>query len=90
MILYLYLGPGQNQYAFLKALRILRALRPLRVIARNPNLKLVVNTLFAAIPQLRTLVVMAALFFLILGLFALYYFKGGYYLCDGLDPIDTR
>jgi voltage-dependent calcium channel T type alpha-1G len=47
LLLYLYLGPGQNQYAFLKALRILRALRPLRVIARNPNLKLVVNTLFA-------------------------------------------
>merc|ERR1719375_835036 len=30
----------------LKTLRILRAFRPLRVISRNENLKLVVNTIF--------------------------------------------
>ena len=36
----------------LRALRALRALRPLRMISRYEGLKLVVNALFRAIPEL--------------------------------------
>ena len=75
-----------NDISFLKTLRILRALRPLRVIARNPNLKLVVNTIFASLPQLRTLMVLMILFFLIVGLVALNYLKGAFSMCsDGYN-----
>ncbi|CAD7929325.1 unnamed protein product [Amoebophrya sp. A120] len=75
-------GAG-GDISFLKTLRILRALRPLRVIARNPNLKLVVNTIFASLPQLRTLMVLMMLFFLIVGLVALNYLKGAFSMCTG-------
>jgi len=37
----------------MKTLRILRALRPLRVISRNDNLKVVVQTIFASVPASR-------------------------------------
>eukprot|EP00392_Amoebophrya_sp_AT5.2_P008189 g8208.t1 len=84
-------GDSGNDISFLKTLRILRALRPLRVIARNPNLKLVVNTIFASLPQLRTLMVLMILFFLIVGLVALNYLKGAFSMCsDGHLVLDTR
>merc|ERR1719359_158986 len=80
---------GMN-LAVMKTLRILRALRPLRLISRNKNLKLVVNTLFKSVPELCNLLIVGALFFLIFGLFSLGYFKGGFYMCqvageDGLE-----
>merc|ERR1719253_663873 len=73
---------------FLKTLRVLRALRPLRVISRNPNLKLVVNTLFQSVPELCNLLVVAGLFFLIFGLFSVAYFQGGFFTCQVVDGGD--
>ncbi|KAF4672946.1 hypothetical protein FOL47_011216 [Perkinsus chesapeaki] len=70
----------------LKTLRMLRALRPLRVISRNPNLRLVVNTLFKSMPELCNLLIVGGLFFLIFGLFGLSYFKGKFYTCQVGDP----
>merc|ERR1719487_1946351 len=75
------LGIGR-EYAAMKTLRVLRALRPLRVISRSPNLKLVVNTLFQSVPELCNLLVVAGLFFLIFGLFSVASFKGGFYTCQ--------
>eukprot|EP00438_Fugacium_kawagutii_P004120 Skav212872 [mRNA] locus=scaffold151:89082:92823:- [translate_table: standard] len=48
---------SSSQTGFLKTLRILRAFRPLRVISRNENLKIVVTTIFASMPPLLTLVI---------------------------------
>ena len=44
------LACGDTDLSILKIARILRALRPLRLIGRNPNLKLVVSTLLKARP----------------------------------------
>merc|ERR1712226_475589 len=63
----------------LKVLRIARILRPLRVIARNDNLKIVVRTIGHALPELRNLVVFSCLFFLIFGLLGVSQFKGQFY-----------
>ncbi|CAE7836442.1 unnamed protein product, partial [Symbiodinium necroappetens] len=67
---------------FLKTLRILRAFRPLRVISRNENLKVVVQTIFASMPHLLTLVIVAMLFLLIFALFGLSYLNGTFLMCD--------
>jgi hypothetical protein len=75
---------GGDSIQFLRVLRVLRAFRPLRVIARNENLKIVINTLFSSLPQLQTLLVLAGLFYLILGLFTTYYFKGTFHTCEDL------
>lgn len=73
---------SSSQTGFLKTLRILRAFRPLRVISRNENLKIVVTTIFASMPPLLTLVIVAMLFLLIFALFALSYLSGTFYTCD--------
>ncbi|EEQ98801.1 Voltage-dependent L-type calcium channel, putative, partial [Perkinsus marinus ATCC 50983] len=74
--------PMLPDVSVLKTLRMLRALRPLRVISRNPNLRLVVNTLFRILPELCNLLIVGGLFFLIFGLFGLSYFKGKFYTCQ--------
>eukprot|EP00929_Paragymnodinium_shiwhaense_P090912 TRINITY_DN50994_c0_g1_i1.p1 TRINITY_DN50994_c0_g1~~TRINITY_DN50994_c0_g1_i1.p1 ORF type:complete len:1913 (-),score=432.16 TRINITY_DN50994_c0_g1_i1:94-5832(-) len=68
--------------AFLKTLRILRAFRPLRVISRNENLKVVVQTVFLAIPDLGTLVFVAMLFLLMFALISIMYWRGAFYACS--------
>eukprot|EP00927_Polykrikos_kofoidii_P085372 TRINITY_DN9275_c0_g3_i1.p1 TRINITY_DN9275_c0_g3~~TRINITY_DN9275_c0_g3_i1.p1 ORF type:complete len:1882 (-),score=349.70 TRINITY_DN9275_c0_g3_i1:200-5845(-) len=73
-------GPG-----FLKTLRILRAFRPLRVISRNENLKVVVATVFSAIPDLGTLVFVSALFLLIFALIFIMYLAGTFKQCSDAD-----
>jgi len=82
-IMGLITGPGGG--GFLKTLRILRALRPLRVISRNPNLKVVVQTIFASLPALMTLVIVCAVFLLIFALFGLSYLAGTFFSCDTGD-----
>merc|ERR1719421_1664432 len=72
---------ADTDLSILKIARILRALRPLRLIGRNPNLKLVVSTLLKAIPELANLIVVGLLFFLIFGLMAVSSFKGTFHGC---------
>ncbi|CAD7968728.1 unnamed protein product [Amoebophrya sp. A120] len=77
--------------SFLKVLRLFRTLRPLRMISRNPNLKLVVTTLFKSFPQLVTLCVFGGFILLLFGVFATSYLKGALSECkgeDGADPME--
>jgi len=77
-----YLGTASGSIlAAVKTIRILRALRPLRLINRNPNLKLVVDTLLGALPALGIFVCVCVIFFLLFGMFAVSRFKGGFWQC---------
>jgi hypothetical protein len=67
---------------FLKTLRILRAFRPLRVISRNENLKVVVTTIFLSLPELAMYLTVFMLFLLILALLFLAYLNGLFYACS--------
>jgi len=77
------LVPGSSK--ILKTLRIMRAFRPLRIVSRNENLKIVVQTMFGAMPDLVTLIVVSMLFLLIFALFALENLKGRFYYCEPGD-----
>ena len=68
--------------SFIKALRILRVLRPLRVISRNEGLKVAVQCLFNAIPGIVNVLVIEMLFFMLFGIFGTNYFKGTFFYCD--------
>ena len=59
------LGFSSSSLSALRSLRVMRALRPLRLISRYPNLKLVVNSLIAAIPRVRNVAVVNFLFIFI-------------------------
>lgn len=64
-----------------KILRCFRALRPLKVINKNEQLKIIVNTLFQIVPQLGKVI---GLLFMIILLFAsllMQVFKGEFYHC---------
>jgi len=80
--------PMPGEVRVFKTMRVLRALRPLRVISRNQNMKLVVNTLFLSIPELCNLLVVAFLFLLIFGLFSVAYFNGTFYRCTTVSGGD--
>lgn len=67
----------------LRSLRALRGLRPLRVINRAPGLKIVVNAMFASIPDVMNVAAVCFLFFLIFSIFGVNYFKGTLRSCHG-------
>ena len=67
----------------LRSLRTLRALRPLRMISRAPALKLVVNSMFRALPAIANVSLVCILFFLIFAIVAINSFKGRFNACGG-------
>lgn len=74
---------GNSQLKSFRSLRTFRALRPLRMISRNPGLKLVVNSLFASLPQILNVMMVCLLFFTIFSIIGVNYFKGRFYSCQG-------
>uniref|UniRef100_K3WQ22 Ion transport domain-containing protein n=1 Tax=Globisporangium ultimum (strain ATCC 200006 / CBS 805.95 / DAOM BR144) TaxID=431595 RepID=K3WQ22_GLOUD len=82
------LSEGSTRFKFVKTLRTFRALRPLRMINRNPGLKLVVSSLIASIPQILNVIVVCLLVFTIFSILAVNNLKGKLYSCQG-DVFDA-
>lgn len=81
--------------SFIKAVRALRCLRPLRVISHLPKLRLCVRALFAALPPTLHVVAVSLLFYLIFAVFGVQVFGGKFYQCEdreghvlALDRVD--
>lgn len=72
--------------------RLLRSLRPLRVINRAPGLKLVVQTLLSSLRPIGNIVLICFTFFIIFGILGVQLFKGTFYHCIGpnLTGIETH
>ena len=77
-----------NSLGFLKTLRILRVLRPLRLINRNEGLKIAVQSLINAVPEIMNIMVVLLFVHFIFGVFATQYLKGEFYSCanGNIDP----
>ena len=67
---------GGSALKSLRSLRALRALRPLRVIKRAPGLRLVVNSLFMALPAISQVGMVTLLFMMILAILGQQFFMG--------------
>ena len=63
---------------WVRALRTMRVLRPLRVISRVPELKVVVNALFRSLPGLGNVFLVSLLFWLIFGILGMQLFLGAF------------
>ncbi|XP_076312220.1 voltage-dependent T-type calcium channel subunit alpha-1G-like [Tachypleus tridentatus] len=72
-------------FAILRVFRLLRSLRPLRVINRAPGLKLVVQTLLSSLRPIGNIVLICCTFFIIFGILGVQLFKGKLFYCDGPD-----
>lgn len=66
---------------FLRGFRALRALRPLRMVSKNEGMKIVVNSLLTAIPNLLNVMLISLLFFLVFGILGVQLFKGAMGSC---------
>lgn len=75
---------GSTELKALRSLRALRALRPLRVVSRYPGLRLVVNSIFGALPKVRNVMLVNLLFMLIFGIVGVQNWMGAMHSCN--DP----
>ena len=64
-----------------KILRVLKVLRPLRVISRNKGLKIGIQALFMAVPNIINVIIVSLLFYVIFAILCVNYFKGTFYKC---------
>ncbi|XP_076671262.1 ca[2+]-channel protein alpha[[1]] subunit T isoform X2 [Andrena cerasifolii] len=77
-------------FGILRVFRLLRSLRPLRVINRAPGLKLVVQTLLSSLRPIGNIVLICCTFFVIFGILGVQLFKGAFFYCDGPDVKNVR
>ncbi|TMW68744.1 hypothetical protein Poli38472_006212 [Pythium oligandrum] len=77
------LQADSSKYKYLKTLRTFRSLRPLRLINRNAGMKLVVSSLFAAVPQIVNVLMVCILVLTIFSILAVNNLKGKFYSCNG-------
>jgi hypothetical protein len=64
-----------------KLFRMLKVLRPLRVVSRNEGLRLSIQSLLMSVPAVTQIILISALFFMILGIIGVNNFKGSYFQC---------
>ena len=78
-------GKKSKIFGMLRVFRLVRALRPLRVINRAPGLKLVVQTLLSSLKPIGNIVLICCTFFIIFGILGVQVCFGGDLICA--DPI---
>jgi hypothetical protein len=66
----------------IKVLRMLRVLRPLRMISRNPGLRIAVQSLINAIPDIGNVLVVSLLFLLLFAILGTNFYKGTFFSCN--------
>lgn len=65
----------------IKVLRLLRTLRPLRVISTNVSMKLIVAALFESVGAIANVVVVLVAVWLMFAIFGMNLFAGKFYYC---------
>lgn len=71
---------------FVKILRLLRVLRPLRMISRNPDLKLMVSALMESIGHILNVLVVIGIIYMIFAILGVNLFMGSFFYCS-VDPL---
>ncbi|CDW88224.1 voltage-gated ion channel superfamily [Stylonychia lemnae] len=74
-----------SNFNSIKAIRLLRVLKPLRIISKNQGLKIAVSALIMALPNILNVIIISFLFFLIFGIIGVNYFKGAFFYCYTTD-----
>jgi len=74
---------GMIDLSFLKSLRAMRGLRPLRMISRAPGMKMIVNAIFVALPACVNVVLVVMLCFLVFAIVGTTFFSGLFFWCKG-------
>ena len=79
-----------SQLKLFKVFRLLRILRPLRMISRNEGLRVAIQAMLYAIPNIINVTVISTLFFLIFGIIGVNYFKGRFFSCKKMTDLEEH
>jgi hypothetical protein len=75
----------------MKVLRVVRFLRPLRLIQKNPGLKIAVQSLINALPEIFNLMIICLSCLSIFSILGVNFYKGSFYSCSVANiPIEAR
>lgn len=67
---------------FIKSLRVMRVLRPLRLLSRHRGLKLAISALFNSLPSIVNLLLIVMFFIFMLAILCCTLFAGQFWYCD--------
>jgi len=76
---------GVDAVSWMRILRLVRVLRPLRVIQRNPGLRRVVNSLILSMGALKDILLVLCFVWAIFSLLGVQLFKGRLFMCTDPD-----
>jgi hypothetical protein len=82
--------PGQENSPFGRILRLGRCLRPLRMINKNPNLKVIVTAIIESMATNTAVLGLSFLLFLIFGILGCNLFGGKFYYCTCSDAVGAE
>lgn len=71
-----------------KVFRLVRVLRPLRIITKIKGLKIAIQALFMAVPSIFNVLIVTLLFYIIFGIIGVNYFKGTFFYCSFKNGFD--
>jgi len=72
---------GDSDFKIVKLFRLLRVIKPIRLISRNDGLKIALRTLMKSAPNLIQLMMILFVFFVLFGIFMVNVVKGQFYSC---------
>eukprot|EP01083_Nonionella_stella_P162263 532512_1 len=75
---------GDTDIGFVRSLRLLRALRPLRFVNRSIHMRVAVSALFKSVVAVGNLILMCLVIWLVFGILGVSMFSGMFYSCN--DP----
>jgi hypothetical protein len=67
---------------FIKSLRVMRVLRPLRLLSKDKNLKLAISALFNSLPSIANLLMIVMFFIFMMSILCCTLFSGQFWYCD--------
>ena len=81
----------QNDYFFIKVLRMVRFMRSIRVIQKNPGLRIAVQSLINSLPGIFNLFVFAIMMITLFAILGVNVFKGSFSTCEKTNiPIQLQ
>jgi hypothetical protein len=74
--------PIDTNLSFFKVIRLMRVIRPLRMISKNPGLKIAIESLIKVIPGISNLMLISVLCILLFSILGVTFYKGLFFSCN--------
>ena len=79
------IGEAKTDLKTIKIFRLIKVLRPLRALSKNEGLKISINALRVALPEICQIAILSIMFYFMFGVIGINYFKGQFWNCSEKD-----